>query len=229
MPIAASIPILIGPFVKFKSDLKWIASYSLPMDLKQSQLPQLYRSDMEWARSHKNSDLNEILDNFTLLPGYKYCSIDLRTHNLMKDMWPCIPGWHCDDFYRTEELSNQPDLENLPPMIHHMMVMGNNSKTEFLLNDPKMPSPKELQNAFGVDFPIYYHYDKMIEDSAYLRIAQVTPGSIYTFGGQAFHRGVKATHAGWRTFLRITQSNHREPKNQLRYQTQVYIDGRISW
>jgi hypothetical protein len=44
-----------------------------------------------------------------------------------------------------------------------------------------------------------------------------------TFGPLAFHRGVQATEPGWRPFIRLTESNHFPPANEIRVQTQVYL------
>jgi hypothetical protein len=214
----------------FQSDLT-TRSLVLPRDIDLRKLPQLFRADMEFARAQGSEDLNYLLDHFKLSGHYKYVSMDCRTHMLMKGMYPCIPGWHCDDFYRTEDLQGQPDLENVggvAPQVHHMLILGDNSKTEFLAKNIDLPGTRDVQEQFGIEKPVYYQYDRML-DELKPKTLFVNPGTIYTFGPTAFHRGQASTHNGWRFFLRVTESNHYEPKNELRYQTQVYTDGRVSW
>lgn len=214
-----------------KSDLKFIKKLDLGK-VEINKLPQLYRADMEFARSLGNAELNQILDEFKISGKYKHVSIDTRSHMLMTGMYPCIPGWHCDDFYRTDELNQQPDLANVDdaaPAIHHLLVLGDCSRTEFIKEDIYIPPVEIIQQAVGTNAPIYKWCDELIDGMQFKTRIKVDPGSIYTFGPTAFHRGTAATHNGWRCFIRITESNHRYPKNEIRYQTQVYTDGRVSW
>lgn len=215
----------------FKSDLKSVGKVNVD-GLKVSHLPQLYRCDLEFAKAQGNEELNRLLDAFKLTGRFKYVSIDTRSHMLMQGMYPCIPGWHCDDFYRTDDLGQQPDLEKVneaAPAIHHMLIIGDCSRTEFTTEDIVFPSTKEVQAIQGKDAPVYLWYDRQLDSDHSKHTEFVEPGNIYTFGPTAFHRGTAATHNGWRYFIRITESNHRQPKNEIRYQTQVYTNGRVSW
>jgi hypothetical protein len=221
--------------MRFKSDLKLVKKIKGIENFDIKKFPQLYRCDMEFAKAQGNEELNKILSKFKLSGKYKYVSIDSRTHMLMEGMFPCIPGWHCDDFYRTAELGNQPDLKNVhkvAPAVHHMLILGDNSKTEFTTADVDADDPVKILEQEGKDKPVYLYYDKMLEEYAAdseLPTVHVEPATIYTFGPTAFHRGQAATKNGWRFFIRVTESNHRNPKNEIRYQTQVYTDGRVSW
>jgi len=216
--------------MQFVNDLKKTVKFEGEVQI--SKLPQLYRCSIEFAKLQDNAELNRILALVPLTGKYKYVSIDSRSHMLMKGMFPCIPGWHCDDFYRPEYANGQPDLEGVneaAPAIHHLLVLGDCSRTEFLADDSVvLPSPQEIIAKHGSEDPIYLHYDQLIEKLNPKTIL-VEPNQFYTFGPTAFHRGSGATHNGWRYFLRVTESNHRQPKNELRYQTQVYTNGRVSW
>lgn len=221
----------------FKSDLTSYAKLtqetldSLKRRDRLKSLPQLYRASLEFAQAQNDLDFNTILRHVKLTGKYKHISIDSRSHMLMKGMYPCIPGWHCDDFYRTEELNNQPDLDLVSivaPAIHHIIILGDCSRTEFLSKDIFLPGSQEVKDQFGMSKPFYYQYDKMIEELNPPTI-HLEEGTIYTFGPTAFHRGQEAQSNGWRYFIRITESNHYEPKNEIRYQTQVYTKERVSW
>jgi hypothetical protein len=214
--------------MQFKADLNFLEEVrSIP---EQKGLPQLYRADLEFAKSKGDTAFNALIEQIEALfagDGFEHTSIDTRTHMLMEGMYPCIPGWHCDDFYRPN--GGQPDLENVEkeaPQKHYLIVLGDCSLTEFIKpgNTTFAPSPKELPK----DNPCYFYYDKMFEEDKFDTVF-VEPNKIYSFGPLAFHRGSPATKNGFRTFIRLTRSNHRKPKNELRYQSNVYIAGRVSW
>lgn len=214
-----------------KSDLKHIKKLEHTDNIGISHLPQLYRCSLEFAKQQCNDQLNKLLDQIPAHPEYKHVSIDSRSHMLMKGMYPCIPGWHCDDFYRTAEYNDQPDLDNVDaeaPALHYLIVLGDCSRTEFVKHDVAFfKSLKEIYTQIGAD-PLYKYIDEELDKDKFESIL-VEPNHLYTFGPTALHKGSAATHNGWRCFIRVTFSNHREPKNELRYQTQVYTDGRVSW
>lgn len=214
----------------FKSDLRLIEN--LEVIPEQKNFPQLFRADIEFAKAQGHEQFNVVLSQLERLfkdDGFKYTSIDTRTHMLMKGMYPCIPGWHCDDFYRPT--GDQPDLinvEKMAPQKHYLIVLGDCSKTEFLCSHIGLPRPE----SFPKDKPAYFYYDEFLEKELTSRLENtkfVEPNKIYTFGPTAFHRGSPASKNDWRTFIRLTRSNHYEPKNELRYQSNVYLKDRVSW
>jgi hypothetical protein len=127
----------------FPADLKKIVKIDSVSNAVIKDLPQLYRSDLDFAKSFDNKTINDILIHLPYHPEFKHVSIDSRSHMLMKGMYPCIPGWHCDDFYR-ESHEHQPDLANIPPTIHYLVVLGDCSRTEFAATDLNLPDPTEL-------------------------------------------------------------------------------------
>lgn len=216
--------------MRFKSDLQAVKDIPIPESLDVRTLPQLFRSDANFVRSLRNPFLNALLEELPKHPEHRYLSIDSRTHMLFRGVYPNIPGWHCDDFYRTEANGNQPDLLNLEReanSVHYMLLIGDASLTEFLVDDIELPSCREIL-ALGTNKPIYYHHDMLIEERA-PRTVSLVPGRLYRFGPLCFHRGQEATKNGWRYFIRLTYSNHYVPRNELRYQTQVYTRERVSW
>lgn len=220
----------------FKKTIKPVAQLFLRDIPPISQMPQLYRADWEFfLKQGRGLECGGgLIQQLVLVTKeaseqFKYVSIDSRSHMLMTGMYPCIPGWHCDDFYRPIE-GGQPDLENVlekAPQRHFMFILGNNSRTEFVDEDLELPSPREVSN-IGGEKPFYYYCDSAIEQIPPKTIF-LEPNHLYEFGPLDFHRGSGATEPGWRYFMRITFSNHREPKNETRYQTQVYTKGRVSW
>lgn len=182
-------------------------------------LTQFYRASAEFAFEHGGAffgDLLPLLD----LKGGRYVSIDSRVHMLMPGWYPCIPGWHCDDFHRPE---GQPALESLLPIKHYCVVLGAEvSTTEFLWQPADLPTPTEIYEVYGSDRPLYAIYNELIE-SRQLKTRRLRSGEVLRFSGLDFHRGLPAERAGWRAFVRVTVSDHREPKDEIRNQTQVYL------
>jgi hypothetical protein len=182
-------------------------------------LTQFYRSSGEFAFAHGGKFFRDLLPMLDLSGG-RFISIDSRVHMLMPGWYPCIPGWHCDDFYRPE---GQPALDSLLPIKHYCVVLGAHvSTTEFLWQPVELPTPVEIYDACGSNHPLYGHYNEMIEERQF-KTRRLSSGEVLRFSGLDFHRGLPAESSGWRAFIRVTVSNHREPKNEIRHQTQVYL------
>lgn len=191
-------------------------------------MPQFLRADLEMVRREGGSFLRNLLDRLPLTHAYRYVSIDSRTHMLMPRMYPCIPGWHCDDFFRGDR--EQPDLEHIladAPSVHHSVVFGNTSFTEYVAEPLELPGPDALDNPEGR--PIYGIYHRLIE-ARRPAVRTLRAGEVVTFGPLVFHRGTPADRRGWRHFLRVTESSHWQPVNERRVQTQVYLtDAFYEW
>jgi hypothetical protein len=184
------------------------------------QLPQFFRADADIVYRLGGPIYQQFLTSLPLLPDFKYISVDSRIHMLMPDWYPCIPGWHCDDFYRPGNGQfSQPDLEHLPPIQHFAMVIGGTAFTVFAGGPWELPAPSALDTGRN----LYAQYHQLIEDNLGRYNRQVKSGEIVAFDGLVFHRGTVAEANGWRLFVRLTQSNHWEPKNELRTQTQIYL------
>lgn len=155
----------------------------------------------------------------------KYVSIDSRAHMLMPKMYPCIPGWHCDDFYRPKRTKGQPDLRAVlqeAPASHYCMVLdaGTGSLTRFATSEIDAPTFEDGvcdggETLYGVAHDVI----EKQKISSYL----IKSGEVVRFSPLSWHRGEPAIAAGWRYFIRLTESNHHEPLNELRTQTQVYL------
>lgn len=188
--------------------------------------PQFYRAGMDFIMQHRHPIIEAFLEtvgeHVMQEPSkWKQMSLDSRVSMLMPRFYPCIPGWHCDDFYRPD---GQPDLEHVhekAPAVHYMVILGDaGSHTKFI------SQPLELPLLRGPS-PVYARYHQIIE-ALQPETFEVHPGEILRFSPTDFHTGQAATRRGWRIFIRATFSNHREPKNELRAQTQVYVDPKES-
>jgi hypothetical protein len=141
----------------------------------------------------------------------------------MPNFYPCIPGWHCDDFYRP---NGQPDFESIDiqsPKTHYCCVVS---------NDDTMPvnsMPKFLSDEIVLRYDmnnVYSSINKELEGLLQFNLLQyldMKNQDIVKFGHKDLHRGTVATRQGWRVFMRLTFSKDRKPKNVIRTQSQVYL------
>lgn len=180
-------------------------------------LPQFFRADINFVYKFGGSVYRDFLSKIEIDSAFKYYSIDSRSHMLMKKMYPCIPGWHCDDFYRPN--GRQPDLKNIPKMRHHAVVLGDCSLTEFITTSLNLIDPNNLDQSI----PLYGQYDDIVNHTSDLFFQVAESHQIVEFGPLDMHRGSAAAKNGWRHFIRITESDHWAPVNEIRHQTQVYL------
>jgi hypothetical protein len=180
-------------------------------------LPQFFRADLDMVWRLGGPSLRRVLSAIGFASRWQYLSVDSRLHMLMPGMYPCIPGWHCDDFHRPD--GKQPALAKVmheAPSEHAAIVLGGCSLTRFV----NEPITVDVWTPAGAN--VYGKAHALIE-ALEPRTMQVAPGELWWFSPLSWHRGEPATARGWRYFLRITGSNHYEPRNELRTQTQVYM------
>lgn len=189
------------------------------------KLPQVHRMDPARSRELGVESLDWLIRRAAegLSGDWKHVVVDTRLSMLMPGMYPCIPGWHCDDFWRPG--GGQPDLENAPPCEHVAIVLGGCSLTRYVSNPIEIDT--DAWDPLAETFYSFLHDElEAIEAENFA----VKPGEIWRFTERTIHRGSPATHRGWRYFLRLTGSNHVEPKNEIRTQTQVYMtDPFVGW
>lgn len=221
-----------------------IPASDLPDQSEIRHIPQFYRASADYAYRLGGPMVRKFIDALPLDKRFKYLSIDSRIHMLMPGWMPCIGGWHCDDFYRPAAVPNvaafspvQPDLEGIVRdekySKHHALVIGNTAPTEFIVTPFNMdiPSVKPGENLYKLfDDLIEQELDSFIDSdqgcvsNSSIETACITPGQIVSFDCFDFHRGTVAQFSGWRMFIRATESNHWEPQNEIRTQTQVYLE-----
>lgn len=192
------------------------------------RLPQFLRSSPEYVYRMGGSVYRSILEAWPCEGKRSLVSIDSRVHMLMPGFLPCIGGWHCDDFYRpTGGQPDLPKLSHLPSMqaTHHALILGSNVAPTMFACEPIEISNTTLQQSENV----YKECHKLIE-TLKPDTYEAAPGFFITFDSFTFHRCTRAKGSGWRLFVRITESDHYEPMNEIRTQTQVYIvDESAGW
>jgi hypothetical protein len=183
--------------------------------------PMLFNSDADFAFENGGPITRafvQSLRSYGFDERMESCVIDSRVHMLMRGWYPCIPGWHIDDFHRPD--GNQPDYLHLPEnMAHVCCIVGDCSRTEFLDRSVRLTKPEEGEKVYG-------SFNKQIRaaiENGAVRSTPIDAGRLVRFGGSDFHRGVAATHSGWRWFARATFGSTRVPSNEIRRQVQVYL------
>jgi hypothetical protein len=204
--------------MKFTSVPEHVCNVEMPVgDLR--GYPQLLRCSPDYSHGHEGLEHIIKAVKQALRSQWTHISIDTRLSMLMPGMYPCIPGWHCDDFYRPN--GGQPDLRNAPPAEHICVVLGNCSLTRFV-NEPlnlPLPEPGDYELRSQTLYEIAHRRIEILEPQT----VQVKANEIWRFDQLTWHRGEPATEIGWRYFLRLTGSNHWTTLNQIRTQTQVYL------
>ena len=147
--------------------------------------------------------------------------VDTRVNMLMAGQYPSIPGWHCDDVPRGDKYS-QPDFSLCDDGTQHFLVLISDTKdpsncvsgTEFITNTREYNiDENNVWNSVNEQADL-----DSSKDTRFVREREIVQ-----FGQTAIHRASPAKNNGWRYFFRLSWT-HRKPVNEIRNQTQVYID-----
>src|SRR6267378_1082948 len=190
---------------------KFVDHHRALFHLTQDQIrtmPMLYRANVAFALD-KVPLLWDFVRSIPVNPwDYKYQSLDVKVTMLKRGWYPCIPGWHCDDFYRPT--GGQPDVANLSRhnSRHFMVLYGDSSLTQFLTFPFVLPKPSKLQTVYG-------EYNREINQAGEQGVTALSE-HLYEFDSLTFHRGMPATHDGWRAFVRLTLGDEGPPRNEIR-------------
>jgi len=194
-----------------------------PEEMKQENM--IFNGDREFSYYQSGKITRRFIENF--LDEDKDWIIDTRVHMLMKDWYPCIGGWHCDDIPR-DEITKQPNYKDPDYISEHILCVidsGTGSLTEFV--DGRL----ELSNVPN-DKQVYEHFNKEINelvDDNKLNTQQFKSGDVLSFNSMTFHQGQPAVNKGFRMFIRATTNTQRKPRNEIRKQTNVYLDTNKGW
>lgn len=164
--------------------------------------------------------LNEQYQNLHLIKKFV---VDSRVHMLMKDWYPCIPGYHHDDVPRNTK-TGQPNYYTPTYRSNHVMglINGDICPTEFALGVEEFSDPDINRIIYGV-------WDKEVKDKISqnkLKRFYAPSSKVIYFDDRVWHTGTKALTCGWRWFIRISWNTERvnNVTNEIRKQVQVYLD-----
>jgi hypothetical protein len=154
--------------------------------------------------------------------------IDSRSHMLMPEWYPCIPGWHHDEVPRTRS-DSQPDYHSPFRSTHAMLLLnGAICPTEFALGNLDIDIPE-------IGSVIYRSWHPIVSQACTdkkLTKLSAPSNKIIFFNDRTWHQGTKAIKTGFRFFIRATMHFNEygqriaRPKpafNEIRQQSQVYL------
>lgn len=218
--------------MKFVADWRVIGELSAAVQTQPiiRDEPMMFSVDPAFAMAHGGPITQEFVRKLLELePNETDWIIDSRTHMLMPGWFPCIPGWHCDDFYRPAEMKGQPDLWSPPRdhRVHVLSVVGTTAMTEFLAQG-------EVVDIDPTDIPesenVYGACNRIIEQNTNLRRVRAVSGTMVRFDTHDWHRGMQADDSSWRFFIRASARSGRPALNEIRKQVQVYLpDVGMGW
>ena len=187
--------------------------------------PMLFSADWEFAYKNGGPITRNFLNHF-LFRSNDWI-IDTRVHMLMKDWYPCIGGWHCDNIPRNT-WNGQPDYKNPAFISDHVLCVidsGTGSLTEFVEDEIRLSDVPE-------DKMVYEHFSKEINSQvkdSIIKTTQFESGDVLSFNALTFHRGRPATGSGWRFFIRATTNTPQKAYNEVRRQVNVYLNTEKGW
>jgi len=200
--------------------------------------PMLFSSSMEFARKNGGKITNTLLDKLDNLffwdeyeiyhseKGYVPV-IDTKVVMLMKDQYPCIPGWHCDGVPR-EDKHSQPNMNLLNEDIYHLLcTVSDNEKGVSNTKFVKTPFSMKLNDNEKVWGQVNKKVEEYIKDGS-IETMETKDNMLYLFRRDSIHSGQPAKRNGWRFFFRLS-FYHTPPKNEIRKQVQVYANPNKGW
>jgi hypothetical protein len=184
--------------------------------------PMFFNSSLEFACKHGGRITRAFIDNLPLDWFIDNPVIDSRVHMLMKNWYPCIPGYHHDDVPRSTP-TGQPNYLNPEYESEHLCGLVNSEicPTRFVDDVVNLSEP-------DVSVLQYEKWHKELEIIA-PKTYDAESGKYIQFDCNAFHTGTKAVAGGWRWFIRLSRNTDRQKNitNEIRRQVQVYLENPI--
>lgn len=185
---------------------------------------QLFQADLKFALTHGGPITRAFVEGLVSMAADGWI-IDSRVHMLMPGMWPAIPGWHLDAVPRTLP-NNQPNIwlqSGVGHIDHFMCVVGPTAMTSFLAPGVEITIPRLSHRQLAFGRRVYGYCDELITVLDPPTV-NVSSGDVVHFTSRDFHRANPADRHGWRFFIRASRGVAVEPKNEIRTQTQAYLN-----
>jgi hypothetical protein len=197
--------------------------------------PSLFNASLDDAIKYGGPLTREAIGAMDLKFDRKYIIVDTKVHMLMPNMIPAIPNWHTDGVPR--DANRMPDLfaqDEKTDSRFHLLVTGEGCLTEFINEKGPISLDVPADNSKALYSMVNEQTRELVTnpDSPYstMRVPSCTATMFDWF---TLHRGCKATMNEWRFLIRVTETDHRPPKTNLRdiirTQTQVYTESNFGW
>lgn len=144
--------------------------------------------------------------------------VDVRVQRLMPEMFPSIPGWHCDAVPRCN-YHGQPNFAAINPAAFHVALtlsseLSGVSNTEYVTDAIK---PK-LYDQEHVYRDLHEQVERMKP-----RTEVMKDGVFVKFTPKTIHRATPTHQRGWRMFFRFSMYHKPPIVNGVQGQQQVYL------
>lgn len=184
--------------------------------------PMFFNCDLKFAYKNGSNITKSFIENLPSIWLLEDVVFDSRVHMLMKDWYPCIPGWHHDDVPRTN--NGQPNYDNQHYLSEHILGIVNSDicPTKFALGEVYMPPVYNNEI-------IYEKWNNVVEselNEGNLISENILDRTLTYFDCNTFHTGQKAISNGWRWFGRVSKNTDRVKNitNEIRVNAQVYLE-----
>lgn len=166
-------------------------------------------------------DLNQLFTDAMMMlaqEGHDYTEweMDLKIHMLMKDQYPCIPNWHCDNVPRVRGKTRYDLIDDsVSPMY---LLLSDSPTTEFLSEHVIIGEPPKGLTHGSL---------KGIIDKYKLPTVKAPAMTWISMNQRTPHRGTVAKENGWRVFVRLTHNSItpiRPVTDYIRRHCQVYLN-----
>lgn len=150
--------------------------------------------------------------------------LDIKVHMLMRDQYPCIPNWHCDNVPRSDRgTSYDLTRDHEGPFDY-----GAGNAVPMLLWVSDEPTTEFLAEAFTVAETPISHKDVAFDVKTWApALERIKANAWYSMDQRTPHRGRAAERNGWRVFARLTHKSiapARPVLSVLRRHAQVYLE-----
>lgn len=216
------------------------ASITDPDDDEIRMTPALLGADLDTAARYGGDLTRAALGAMNLRGDRRNVIVDTKTHLLMPGFYPGIPGWHSDGVPRGPErnpagkgapdIAAQEAMDDVAPRFH-LLVTGAHCPTRFaterglILDVPEEPTPDLYA---GISRQM-----RAMDAAGSLATMETAPSTVYEWDWWHLHTAQAATAHGWRFLIRVTETDHHEPRTDLseiiRTQQQVYVPEVFGW
>lgn len=168
----------------------------------------------------------------------KHIIVDTKVPLLMPGWVPAIPGWHTDGVPRGPQMDpGGKGAPNLRAQVdglvsaprYHLLVTGTHCPTRFLA----APIDLDLDTDVGAD--LYREMTRQINAAVSDgdQTLDSPPSTVVEWDWWNVHTAQQATARGWRYLIRVTETDHIEPRTDpadfIRTQNQVYAPMDFGW
>lgn len=185
------------PKFTFKAKINSPVKYIKPISFQLVEGQKNFKyTDVSYAYDNSVACVQKIIEQFPIEGNHKNVLIDIKVHDIEKENFPCLPGWHTD-------CTLNPWHYTLPE-VHHIYMFGAECRTRFLDEDFEM--------SFESMNPKYIK-DKM--NSVIHKSWAVQEGYIYRYDRFSLHAPSLAEKTGKRLLIRITESDLIRPNRRI--------------